>query len=208
MRIRTFIIKGMDTNSYLIADEKTGEAIITDPGGEIPELKEFVQKEGIKLKAIVLTHAHFDHIAGIKQLLGDFSLPIICGENEQKVLEDPSFNLSPLFGADPISMKADKLLGENEEFSFGELKFRTIFTPGHTPGGICLYFENENVLISGDTLFAGSIGRTDFPGGSYRALTDSIREKLLSLPDETAVFPGHGPKTTIENEKLFNPYCQ
>lgn len=206
MRIKTFVIRGMDTNCYVIIDEETKKAIIVDPGGDVDELDDFVKNEGITLTAIVLTHAHYDHIAGIDNIKEKYSLPIVCGEAEEKVLESPNHNLSTFFGVPPISMSADKLLKDNEEYSFGGLKFKTIFTPGHTPGGICLYFENENVLISGDSLFAGSVGRTDFPGGSYRDLIDSIKDKILVLPEETIVFPGHGPSTTIEKEKKYNPF--
>ncbi len=206
MRLKTFVTRGMEENCYLIISRQTNEAIVVDPGDVLPELLDFIKTEGIDVKAIVLTHAHYDHTAGVKWLQDKISAPLICGEDEAPVLASPELNLSLMFGADPLSMSADRLLKDNEEFSFGELKFKTIFTPGHTQGGICLYFEAQGVLISGDSLFAMSIGRTDFPGGGYRTLINCLKTRIMTLPDETTVYPGHGPKTTIAAEKKYNPY--
>lgn len=206
MRIKTFTTRGMDENCYLIVCEETKYAIAVDPGEKFPQLTAFLESEGITLSAIVLTHAHYDHIAGLEWLRAQTKAPVFIGKDEAEVLASPSYNLSTMFGADPISVAADRLLEDNEEFTFGELTFKTIFTPGHTQGGICLYFEKERVLFSGDSLFAGSIGRTDFPGGSYKKLISSLKNKIMTLDGDTTVFPGHGPKTSIAAERKFNPY--
>ncbi|MCD7855930.1 MAG: MBL fold metallo-hydrolase [Clostridiales bacterium] len=206
MRIKTFTTRGMDENCYLIICEETSCAIAVDPGDKFPELSDFLRENGISLKAIVLTHAHYDHIGGLQWLKEKTKAPVVIGENEAQVLASPEMNLSPMFGADPLSMTADRLLKDGEEFSFGSLTFKTIETPGHTPGGICLYFKNEGVLFSGDSLFAMSIGRTDFPGGSYKSLVTALKEKVMTLPEETKVFPGHGPKTSVAAERKLNPY--
>ncbi len=206
MRIKCFPTAEMGENCYVISSTQTNDAIILDPGEENPEVTEYIKNENITPKAIALTHGHYDHIAGVNYYKEQYKIPLICGCNETETLASPSLNLSPLFCGNALILKADKTMTEGEEYTFGDLTFKTIFTPGHTPGGMCLYFEKEGALFSGDSLFALSIGRTDFPGGSYRALTDSLKEKILTLPEETVVFPGHGPKTTVKTEKAQNPY--
>ncbi|MCD8158840.1 MAG: MBL fold metallo-hydrolase [Clostridiales bacterium] len=206
MRIKIFVTPGMEENCYVIICMETKKAIVVDPGADMQELFDFIKNEDLTVEAIVLTHAHYDHIGGLKRLKAETQAPVVCGEDEAPVLKEPNLNLSLMFGAEPFSMTADRLLKDGEEFSFGSLKFKTLFTPGHTQGGICLYFEEKSLLISGDSLFAMSIGRTDFPGGGYRTLINGLKEKVMTLPDDTVVYPGHGPKTTIAVEKKHNPY--
>ena len=206
MRIKNFPSRMMDTNCYVISSGK--DAIVIDPGEKEPKLLDYITEEDLTVEAIILTHGHYDHIAGVEWLKDNTHAPVICGKDEVKVLSSPTYNLSPLFGGGELTLVPDRTLEDNEEVTFGELKFKTIFTPGHTEGGICLYFENEMVLVSGDTLFAMSIGRTDFPGGSYRDIVDSLKNRLMPLPDDTIVLPGHGPKTTIATEKRLNPYMR
>lgn len=207
MEIKLEIVGNMQENTYFVIEEETKNAIIIDPGAEAEKLINIAEKNKLNLKYIVLTHAHFDHIGACQQIKEKFNIPIIAGEGEDILLENGKNNLSSVYG-ETIELKADKFLKDGEILKFGEnLEFKTIQTTGHTPGGICLYFENEKVLFSGDTLFYGSIGRTDFPYGNTKDLINSLN-KLKNLPDETIVFSGHGNKTTIGTEKNINIYMQ
>lgn len=207
MEIKLEIVGNMQENAYFVIEEETKNAIIIDPGAEAQKLINVVEKNNLNLKYIVLTHAHFDHIGACQEIKNKFNIPIVAGEGEDVLLENGRNNLSSVYGS-TIEFKADIYLKDEEIFKFGEnLQFKTIQTTGHTPGGICLYFENEKVLFSGDTLFYGSIGRTDFPYGNTEDLMKSLN-KLKKLPDETIVFAGHGDKTTIGAEKNINIYMQ
>lgn len=204
MKIQLFVVGENFENTYFVIDENTNEAILVDPGNEGEKLAGYIVKNEIKLKYIVLTHAHYDHIGACEYIKNKFNVPILAGKGEELLLENCEHNLS-IYLNEKIELKADKLLDDKELVSFGTTEFKVISTPGHTPGGICLYFENENVLFSGDTLFYGTIGRTDFSYGNTEQLLKSI-EKLKILPDETKVFAGHGEDTTIGQEKIHNPY--
>ena len=207
MKIKVEIVGAMQENTYFAIEEETNNAIIIDPGAEAEKLINIIEKEGLNLKYIVLTHAHFDHIGACAKIKEKFNVPIVLGEGEEVLLENGNNNLSSVYG-ETIELKGDKYLKDGEILKFGEnLEFKTIQTTGHTPGGICIYFEKDNVLFSGDTLFYGSIGRTDFPYGSSSDLIKSL-DKLKKLPDETYVYSGHGPKTTIGTEKNINIYMQ
>ena len=205
MRVKTFIVSMMETNGYIIFDEKTLDGIVVDPGDSEELFIEFIQKENINIKYIALTHTHFDHIAGVDGLKKATGADVIICDGEEIISENPTFNLSGVYDI-PITLKADKILKDGENIEFGNLSAKVLKTPGHTPGGCCYYFENEGVLFSGDTLFYGSIGRTDFPNGSFSDLINGIKEKLMVLPDDTVVYCGHGPKTQIGFEKENNPY--
>lgn len=206
MKIKTEIVGGqMMQNCYFVIEDNTNNAIIIDPGAEAHRLIQIIKKENIKPKYICLTHGHFDHIGACKELKKEYNIPIVICEGEEVLIENPQNNLSTMISQN-IEFKADIVLKDNDIFKFGDnLSFKVIKTPGHTPGGMCLYFENENVLFSGDTLFYGSIGRTDFPYGNSSDLIKSIN-KLKHLPDNTVVYCGHGDKTTIGTEKNINPY--
>lgn len=205
MRIKCMVVSAMEENCYIVGDEDTKEGIIIDPGAEGDSILEFVEKEGINIKAIVLTHSHFDHIGAVNQIKNKLCVDVLCSAEEKQVAESAIYNLSANFGM-PFSIKIDKTLVDGEEYSFGSLKFKTILTPGHTIGGACFYFENEGVLFSGDTLFRMSVGRSDFPLGDGEELINSIKNKLFELPDYVQVFPGHGDVTTIGYEKEYNMY--
>lgn len=206
MKIKVEIVGGqMMQNCYFVIEDDTNNAIIIDPGAEADRLIQIIEKENIKPKYICLTHGHFDHIGACKELKEEYNIPIVICEGEEVLIENPQNNLSSMINQN-INFKADIVLKDNDIFKFGDnLSFKVIKTPGHTPGGMCLYFENENVLFSGDTLFYGSIGRTDFPYGNSSDLIKSIN-KLKTLPDNTVVYCGHGDKTTIGTEKNINPY--
>jgi len=205
MRVKTFIVSAMETNAYVVFDEKTFDGIVIDPGDDAESFIEFIESENIKIKYIALTHSHFDHIGAVDDLRKYTGAKVIVCEGEEEISEDPFKNLSSSFG-NISTVKTDNILNDGECFSFGNITAKVIKTPGHTPGGCCFYFENEKILFSGDTLFYGSIGRTDFPGGSYSDLIDSVRNKLMLLPDDVVVYCGHGPKTSIGFERENNPY--
>ena len=162
--------------------------------------------EGLRLKAVLLTHGHGDHILAVNDLKKTFGIPVYAAADEESLLRDPDRNLSAsLFGC-PVTVGPDVLLRDGETFEAAGISLRMLLTPGHTPGSCCYYSEEEKILFSGDTLFCASVGRTDFPGGSSRELLRSIREKLLVLPEDVTVYPGHGESTSIGYEKKYNPY--
>lgn len=196
----------LGVNTYLVVDENTKEGFIVDPGGYNPKLTKKVTDEGIRIKYIVLTHGHADHISGVNEHLDDFpDAKVVVHTNEKPMLEDPRANQSIMFGS-AQTVKGDIFVNDGDELEVGNLKLKFIFTPGHTPGGMCIYVESEDVLFSGDTLFRQSIGRTDFPGGSFRELADAVHTKLFILPDKTVVLPGHMGQTSIGFEKGNNPF--
>lgn len=193
-------------NGYYIYKEGNKECIFVDPGYYDESVKSKMDSEGLFIKHILLTHGHYDHILGAKAMKEDTGAMIYAYEDEKDCLNDPGLNLS---GARlNCSIDADRYLKDGEELLLSGLTVKVIHTPGHTVGGCCFYFPEDGVLISGDTLFAGSVGRSDFPGGSHSQLIRSIKEKLFLLPDDTKVFPGHMGPTTIESEKKYNPFCQ
>jgi len=205
MYLRRLVVGAFDTNCYLAADPTSLEALIVDPGGDPLAIAEAARSDGLAVRGIVDTHAHADHTAANDALRGQFGCPVIIHELDALALTDPEANLSVWAEhAEPAISPADRLLKDGDEIRIGEFVFRVMHTPGHTPGGICLLVDG--VLFSGDTLFAGGIGRTDLPGGSYERLIESIRSRLLVLPDDTAVYPGHGPETTIGHERQTNPW--
>lgn len=206
MQIQAYTLGGVGTHCYFLLNEETGEALVADPADRADFISEKLESQGYKLKGLLLTHGHGDHIMAVPALRERYGVPLLAHEAEAELLLDPQKNLSTgLFGK-PVSLKADRLLKDGELLELAGLSLRVLFTPGHTPGGCCYYGEKEGVLLSGDTLFAGSVGRTDFPGGSMRTLVASVQRKLLPLPDETKVYPGHSETTTIGEERKFNPY--
>ena len=207
MKILALPLGAFQTNCYIVAEEETGEALVFDPGSNGDELVAFIEKEGFKPKAVVLTHGHLDHIGGVQAIIDAFRIPVYMHEADVPMLTDPDLNRSILMPPH-IVVKVDdlRLLNEGDTLTCGKLTFRVLETPGHTPGGICFY--TDGFVIAGDTLFNGSIGRTDFPGGDYDTLIDAIRTKLYTLPDDTEVYPGHGPATQIAYEKTSNPFVR
>ncbi len=205
MKIEKFVLGSMGTNCYLIENEETKELVIVDPATCPDYLVSHVKSHGYTPKAILLTHAHFDHVMGIDGWVKEFDIPVYLHEEEKQILADPELNLSGLFGSS-YSYNQVNCLKDGEILSIAGLDFQVIHTPGHTAGGCCYYAEAEGVLISGDTLFCQSVGRSDFPTGSMSTLVRSIKEKLFTLPEDVKVYPGHESATTIGEEKQYNPF--
>lgn len=194
----------MGTNCYIMVNHDTKECIVFDPAAEAEVLKEIFDSQAFQLKAIFLTHGHFDHVGAVKELKDTYGVPLYASkEEDEQVLGRLEINLSSMFGM-PTILQADEKLSDGQLVEIIGTTLTCILTPGHTAGGMCYYNEELQSVIAGDTLFCGSVGRTDFPTGSTGVLIRSIREKLFNLPDETKVLPGHMDSTTIAWEKETN----
>ena len=198
----------LQCNCSVIGDEASREAIVIDPGDQVDDVLNLIQKHGLIVKQIVVTHAHIDHVGGAMKLRAATGAPILLNQNDQALLKMLDLQAAWIGVAAPGKVEIDQSLGQADTVKAGSLAASVLHTPGHTEGSICLYFAPEKKLIAGDTLFAGSIGRTDLPGGSFDKIMRSIHEKVLALPDETIVVPGHGPLTTIGEERETNPFLK
>ena len=194
------------TNCYVVYNENTKECFVVDPAAPSAPLVEFIQTEGLQLQGILLTHGHFDHIMGLSDVMEDVKVPVYVEEADLPMMTDGESNLSSTYVRGGYRFEEAVPVSDGQQLEIAGFQFRVIHTPGHTPGGCCYYMEQEGVLFSGDTLFQTSVGRSDFPGGSVSALVRSVKEKLLVLPEETHVYPGHMEETTIGYEKLHNPF--
>ena len=193
----------MGANCVMAVNTDTMETVIFDPGGDYLRLEEYLLKQGYRPAAIVLTHGHFDHIMAVKELKDKYGIPVYAMEQEAALLKDPMMNLSYDLGAG-TSVIPDVLLKDGEDLTLCGISFKVMLTPGHTSGSACFYCEEGEFLVSGDTLFKGSVGRTDFPTGNTREIINSCKNILFKLPEETLVYPGHEGVTTIGFEKMFN----
>ncbi len=193
-------------NCYVVYSENTKNGIIIDPGGDSEDILKIVEDKNININYIILTHGHGDHIGGVMDLINELKVPLLIHEDDEDMILDAKMNLSNIMPVGSIELKPDKLLNDGDIIKFGELEAEIIHTPGHTKGGICIKIEDN--LITGDTLFQGSIGRTDLIGGDYGTIISSIKERLLGFPNDTVVWPGHGSETTIGIEKESNPFLR
>jgi hydroxyacylglutathione hydrolase len=198
----------LQCNCSIIGDETSREAMVIDPGDDIADILAIIEKHKLKVKQIVITHAHIDHVGGAMKLRTATGAPILLNQNDYTLLKMLDLQADWIGMQSPGKVEIDHSLGEKDTVQAGSLLANVIHTPGHTEGSICLYFPAEKKLIAGDTLFAGSIGRTDLPGGSFDKIMRSLHDKVLALPDETAVVPGHGPLTTIGDEREGNPFLK
>jgi hydroxyacylglutathione hydrolase len=198
----------LQCNCSIIGDENSREAMVIDPGDDIADVLALIQKHNLTVKQIVITHAHIDHVGGAMKLRAATGAPILLNQNDYALLKMLDVQAAWLGMRSPGSVEIDRSIGELDKVQAGSLIADVMHTPGHTEGSVCLYFPTQQKLIAGDTLFAGSIGRTDLPGGSFEKIISSLHEKLLALPDETVVVPGHGPLTTIGDERESNPFLQ
>ena len=205
LNIQNYVVGPVQTNCYFAVNDDTKEVIIIDPGASADKLAQKVKEQNLKPVAILLTHGHFDHATGAEELAELLHVKIYAHEKEKETLENPELNLSGWEGRQLI-FHADEYLKDEQEIDLAGFHIRVLLTPGHTVGGCCYYFSYQNVVFSGDSLFQTSIGRTDFPKGSASQLVKAIKEKLMSLPDETVVYTGHGDMTTIGTERMYNPY--
>lgn len=200
------IVLGMcQTNCYFVYEEGSSRVIVFDPADKGDYIFNGLKEKGFTVEAILLTHGHFDHIWGVEQLRELSGAKVYAYESEKELCEDAYLNVSKGAGR-ACTVKADEYVKDGEEITAAGISCRLIATPGHTGGSCCYYFENDKILISGDTLFQESVGRTDLPTGSMSMLVRSVKEKLLPLPEEVKVYPGHGESTTIGYEKKYNPF--
>jgi len=196
----------LQCNCSIIGDENTREAMVIDPGDDIEDILAIIGEHKLDVKQIVITHAHIDHVGGAMKLRAATGAPILLNQNDNALLKMLDVQAAWLGMAAPGAVAIEGSIGDGESLRTGGLTANVIHTPGHTEGSVCLYFPAEKLLIAGDTLFARSIGRTDLPGGSFEKIMRSLHDRVLTLPDETVVIPGHGAKTTIGEEREQNPF--
>lgn len=206
MIFETVVVGPLEVNSFILGCESTREGVIVDPGGDPEKILAVVNRSGLTIRQIINTHGHFDHVGGNRRTLAATGAELLIHGGDVPYLSRAA-DVAAMYGlTTENSPPPARLLEDGMEIRFGEYRMKVLHTPGHTPGGCCLYLESEGKVITGDTLFAEGVGRTDFPGSSHEALIEGIRAKLMTLPDETVAYPGHGQSTTIGHEKRHNPY--
>jgi hydroxyacylglutathione hydrolase len=208
MILETFPVGPLQCNCTILGDETTGEAMVVDPGDNIPQILAFLAQNKLTLKQIVITHGHIDHVGGAARLKQATGAPILMNQHDLEQLKMMDVQAGWIGVPPPEVAPPDFSAEEGMTVGIAGHSAQVLYTPGHTQGSICLHFVPENLLLAGDTLFAGSIGRTDLPGGDSKQILRSLHDRLLTLPDETHVIPGHGPGTTIGEERQSNPFLQ
>lgn len=208
IRVDYMVVGPVSTNCYFLVNEELREAVIVDPGENAKQIQGYLAENELKPVAILLTHGHFDHMMAATALRDAYGIKVYATAKEKELLNSSTLNLSKGFLRTDYTMDADIYCKEGDEFYLAGCSIRVLETPGHTPGGCCYYIPSQNMMFSGDTLFYGSIGRTDFPGGSFKELSRSIKEKLYVLPAETICYSGHGEATKVGFEKEHNPYVR
>ncbi|MFH1010182.1 MAG: MBL fold metallo-hydrolase [bacterium] len=206
LKIQSWTVGFVETNTYLVWCSETREAALVDPGGETVRILNFAKKNELAIRYIINTHGHADHIAENGLAKERTGAPLLIHEADRQMLLNPELNFSLAFGLPVVSPDADRFLREGDSIVLGKLSLSILHTPGHSPGSICLL--HDKLVIAGDTLFCRSIGRTDLPGGSMQELEESIQKKLYTLPADTIVYTGHGPTTTIGEERRENPFVR
>jgi hydroxyacylglutathione hydrolase len=196
----------LQCNCSIIGDEVSHEAMVIDPGDDIQDILSIIRENKLRVKQIVITHAHIDHVGGAMKLRAVTGAPILLNQNDYQLLKMLDEQAAWLGMVAPGDVAIEASISDGESLQAGSVKASVIHTPGHTEGSVCLYFPAEKLLIAGDTLFARSIGRTDLPGGSFEKIMHSLHDRVMTLPDETVVIPGHGPRTTIGEEREENPF--
>jgi hydroxyacylglutathione hydrolase len=208
MILETLTVGPFHENCYVIGDQETGTGAVVDPGDEAARIALAVEQTNLEIGQILITHTHIDHVGAVAALVDEYACPILMhaeAEPMLKQLPTQALMMGLKFGKVPT---VNRYVGDEEVLEVGNLKLKSLYTPGHAPGHLAFYVESEALVLSGDALFAGSVGRTDLFGGSIDLLMRSIDERLLTLPDETKVYPGHGPETTIGDERRHNPFLQ
>jgi hydroxyacylglutathione hydrolase len=205
---KVFPVGPLQCNCSVVGDEQTHEAMVIDPGDQIDDVLDILKRENLKLTQIVITHAHIDHVGGAMKLKAATGAPILMNQNDQALLKLLDVQAAWIGMRPPGAVVVDENIADGRVLKIGSIPATVMHTPGHTEGSICLYMPEQQTLIAGDTLFAGSIGRTDLPGGSYDKIIRSLHTRVLALPDDTAVVPGHGPATSIGQERESNPFLQ
>lgn len=206
MIFETLVVGPLSVNCFVLGCERSHDGIVIDPGGDVELIEQTVRQHGLNIRSIINTHGHFDHVGGNNRAVVSFGARLLIHQADAYLLGKVA-EVAGMYGiAGENSPEPDEFLCDGMEITFGGYVLEVLHTPGHTQGGCCLYIKGENMVITGDTLFADSIGRTDLPGGSHEQLLESIRTKLFTLPEDVTAYPGHGPETTIGHEKKYNPY--
>ena len=205
MILEKIVERGMGENTYVVGDENTNKCIVVDPGAHFVDIMDVVKKRNLIIEYIVLTHGHGDHISNVLKIKESTNAKIVAHEAEKEILLDKRKNLSASLPSNTVEFDADIYVKDNDTLKVGDMKLKFIHTPGHTPGSMCIKIDNH--MLTGDTLFAGSIGRTDFYGGDYKKMEKSLK-RLKNQDDNITIYPGHGPNTTLKTEKMTNPFMR
>lgn len=206
IEITLLTVGPVQTNCYIVNKKGSSACIVIDPGEEADKIARYIRKKGLINEGILLTHGHFDHITGVSELISLVGGKLYAYEGEKELMMDPGMNGCVMMGYE-VAIEPEYLLRDGQTLEIAGMQFQVLHTPGHTSGSCCYYMEEEKVLFSGDTIFMESVGRTDFPTGNGRQLIDSIQTKVLVLPPDVQIYPGHGPETSVAYEKQNNPYA-